>query len=68
MPSFAVFFADQIAFGMQLVDASDAIEAEVLVMDQNPGASVHAVEGALVTEENRHLLLANWIRGSGALD
>jgi hypothetical protein len=26
---------------------------------------VHAVDGALVTEENRHRMLAAWVRGLG---
>jgi hypothetical protein len=31
-----------------------------MVLDQHPDAQVHAVDGALVTEENRHRMLAAW--------
>jgi len=47
---------------MSRVEASDAAAAEALVIDQHPGGRVHAVDGALVTEENRVRLLAAWMR------
>jgi len=45
------------------VEAADAAAAEALVLDQHPGGRVHAVDGALVSEENRVRLLAAWVRG-----
>ena len=65
MTSYAVFFVDAAAIGLQRVEPSDAAAAEGMVLDQHPDAQVHAVDGALVTEENRHRLLAAWVRGRG---
>lgn len=62
---FAVFFIDPAAIGLQRVEAADAAAAEGMVLDQHPDAQVHAVDGAMVTEENRHRLLAAWVRGRG---
>jgi len=62
MLPFAVFFADEAAVGITRVEASDAAGAEALVLEQHPGGRVHAVDGALVTEENRVRLLAAWMR------
>ena len=62
MASYAVFFMDLAAIGIQRVEAADAAAAEGMVLDQNPDAEVHAVDGALVTEENRHRMLAAWVR------
>ncbi len=59
---FAVFFIDPAVIGLQRVEAADAAAAEGMVLDQHPDAQVHAVDGALVTEENRHRLLAAWVR------
>jgi len=63
MLSFAVFFADEAAACVTRVDAPDAATAEALVMEEHPGAKVHAVDGATVTEENRVRLLAAWLEG-----
>ena len=65
MPSYAVFFIDPAAIGLQRVEAANAAAAEQVVLDQHPDAEVHAIDGALVKEENRHLLLAKWMRGDG---
>jgi hypothetical protein len=62
MPKFVVFFADDAAVGVTRVEASDAAAAEAMVLNQHPDAQVHAVDGALVTEENRHRMLAAWVR------
>jgi hypothetical protein len=53
------------AFYLQRVEASDAAAVEKMVLDQHPDAQVQAVDGALVTEENRHRMLAAWVRGRG---
>ena len=60
MPQFAVFFMDLAAIGLQRIEAADAAAAEGIVLDQHPDAQVHAVDGALVTEENHHRMLAAW--------
>ncbi|MBM3350109.1 MAG: hypothetical protein FJY58_10520 [Betaproteobacteria bacterium] len=62
MPPFAVFFADEAAVGVTRVEAPDAATAEAMVMEDHPGARVHAVDGATVTEENRVRLLGAWLR------
>lgn len=43
----------------------DAAAAEALVLEQHPGGRVHAVDGALVSEENRVRMLAAWLKGLG---
>ena len=65
MPPFAVFFADEAAVGVTRVDAPDAATAEAMVMEEHPGAKVHAVDGATVTEENRVRMLGAWLRQQG---
>jgi hypothetical protein len=65
MTSYAVFFCDPAAIGLQWVEAADAAAAAEMVLDQHPDAQVHALDGALVTEENRHRLLVAWVRGRG---
>ena len=62
MTSCAVYFMDAAAIGLQRLNAPDAAAAEAMVLDQHPDAHVHAVDGALVTEENRHRMLAAWVR------
>jgi len=62
MLSFAVFFADEAAVDVTRVDAPDAATAESMVMEEHPGAKVHAVDGATVTEKNRVRMLAAWMR------
>jgi len=62
MLPYAVFFADEAAVGVTRVDAPDAATAESLVMEEHPGATVHAVDGATVTEENRVRMLGAWLR------
>jgi len=65
MPPFAVFFADEAAVEVTRVDAPDAETAEAMVMEDHPGAKVHVVDGATVTEENRVRLLGAWLRQQG---
>jgi len=65
MLSFAVFLADEAVVGVTRVYAPDAATAETMVMEEHPGAKVHAVDGATVTEENRVRMLAAWLRKQG---
>ncbi|WP_398335994.1 hypothetical protein [Vulcanococcus sp.] len=62
MTSYAVFFIDPAAIGMQRGEAADAAAAEEMVLDQHPDAQVHAVDGALVHERNSQQLVAAWLR------
>ena len=65
MLPFAVFFADVAAVGVTRGDAPDAARAQAMVMEEHPGAKVHAVDGAAVTEENRIRMLGAWLRQQG---
>lgn len=65
MLSFAVFFSDEAAVGVTRVEAADAAAAEALVLVEHPGGKAHAVDGALVTEENRVRMLGAWLRKQG---
>ena len=65
MPSFAVFFADDAAIGLERIEAADAAAAEAMAHELHPDAQVHAVDGALVSEANRVRLLGDWVRGMG---
>ena len=62
MLSFAVFFADEAAVGLTRVDAPEQAKAEGMVMEEHPGAKLHAVHGATVPEENRVRLLSVGLR------
>ena len=65
VPQFAVFFADDAAIGLERIEATDAAAAEAMALELHPDAQVHAVDGALVTAENRVRLLGEWVRGLG---
>ncbi len=65
VPQFLVFFTDEIAHGMQPVEAPDAAAAEAVILDLNPDARVGAVLDDGVDAAGRHRLLAEWIRGAG---
>jgi len=56
---------DEAAVGITRVEAADAAAAEALVLEDHPGGRVHAVDGALVTEENRVRMLGAWLRKQG---
>ena len=65
MTKFAVFFADDAAIGLTRVEAGDAEAAESLVLRDHPDGTVKAVGDEQVTAENRHRMLAAWVRGRG---
>ncbi|MBM3350104.1 MAG: hypothetical protein FJY58_10495 [Betaproteobacteria bacterium] len=65
MPPLVVLLADEAAVGMTRIEAAEAASAEALVMGQHPCAVVHAMDGALVTEENRVRMLGAWLRQQG---
>ncbi len=64
--SMAVVFAGlavvMAAIGLQRLDAPDAAAAEAMVLDQQPDAQMHTVDGAHVTEESRHRMLEALVR------
>jgi hypothetical protein len=62
MPSYLVFFTDEIAHGMQPVEASDAAAAEAMVRDLNPDARVGSVLDVGLNGAERHRLLAEWVQ------
>ena len=62
-PNFAVFFADDVAIGLELIKAADAAAAEVIALELHHDAQVHAVDGALVNAENQVRLLRYWLKG-----
>ena len=63
MASYAVFFSDPAAIGLERIEATDAAAAEAMARELHPDAQVHAVDGALVTAENRVRLLGEWVKG-----
>lgn len=65
MKPFAVFFSYEAAVGITRMEAADAAGAEALVLEDHPGGRVHAVDGALVTEENRVRMLGAWLCQQG---
>ena len=65
MTKFVVFFADDAAVGVTRVEAGDAAAPEALVLRDHPDGSVQAVGNEQVSAENRHRMLAAWVRGWG---
>ncbi len=61
VPQFLVFFTDEIAHGMQPVEAPDAAAAEAVILDLNPDARVGAVLDDGFDADGRHRLLTAWI-------
>ena len=65
MPRFAVFFYDGAGFGIELVQALDAPHAQDIVRAQHPSGRLSAVPAELLDGQDRHKLLAAWLRGEG---
>ena len=61
MASFAVFFADDNAIGIERIQAADAAAAEAIARELHPDARFQAVDGELVSEANRVRLLGVWV-------
>jgi len=55
-------FQDDLAVGVTRVEAPSAAAAEALVLEQHEGGSVKALGDQQVTIENRHRVLAKWMR------
>lgn len=65
MPQFAVFFADGVGFGIKMVQALDAAHAQDIARAQHPTGQLSAVPAELLHGQDRHQLLAAWLRGEG---
>ena len=65
MPQFAVFFSDDAGFGIEMVQALDAAHAEDIVRAPHPTGRLSAVPSELLEGQDRHKLLAAWVRGEG---
>ena len=48
MPNFAVFFADDVSSGLELIVATDAAAAEVIALELHTDARLKSMDGALV--------------------
>ena len=65
MPQFAVFFSDDAGFGIEMVQALDAAHAQDITRAQHPTGRLSAVPAELLEGQDRHKLLAAWLRGEG---
>ena len=65
MPQFAVFFSDGAGFGIEMVQALDAAHAQDITRAQHPTGRLSAVPAELLDGQDRHKLLAAWLRGEG---
>jgi hypothetical protein len=65
MPQFALFFSDGAGFGIEMVQALVAAQAQDIARAQHPTGRLSAVLAELLNEQERHKLLATWIRGKG---
>ncbi len=64
MPQFAVMFADGACFGIEMVQALDAAHAQDIARAQHHTGRLSAVP-AEPRGQDRHKLLAEWLRGEG---
>ena len=62
-PKFAVFFADDAGFGIEMLQALDAAHSQDITGAQNPTRRLSAVPAELLDGQDRHKLLAAWLRG-----
>ena len=65
MPQFAVFFSDDANFGIEMVQAMDAAHAQDIARAKHPTGRLSAVPAERLDGQNRHKLLAAWLRGDG---
>ena len=63
MPRFAVFFSDGAGFGIEMVQAMDAADAEEITRAQHPSGRLSAVPAELLNGQGRHKLLGAWLNG-----
>jgi hypothetical protein len=65
MPQFAVSFADGAGSDIEVVQALDAAHAQDIARAQHPSGRLSAVAAELLDSQERHNLLAAWLRGDG---
>lgn len=65
MSHFAVFFADDAGFGIEMVQALDAAHAQDIARAQHPSGRLSAVPAEVLDGQGRHKLLRAWLRGEG---
>jgi len=63
-PQFAMFFADGAGFGIEMVQALDAAHAQDIALAPYP-KGLSAVPAELLDSQDRHKLLAAWLKGEG---
>jgi len=61
MSQFAVFFADEAGFGIDMVQALDADHAQDIARAQHPTGRLSAVPAELLEGQDRHKLLRAWM-------
>ena len=67
VPQFAVFFADDGGFGIEMVQALDAAHAQDIARAQHPTGRLSAVPAELLEGQDSHELLRAWLRGEGQI-
>ena len=65
MSLFAVFFADGAGFGIEMVQALEAANAQDITRAQLPKGRVSALPAELLDGQDRHKLLRAWLRVEG---
>lgn len=65
MPQLALFFADGVGFGVEIVQQPDAGHAQDIGRVQHPAGRLSAVPAELLDGQDRRKLLAEWLRGEG---
>ena len=65
MPKLAVLFSDGAGFGIEMVQGLDLAHAEDIARSQHPTGRLSAVPAELLDGQDRHKLLAAWLRGEG---
>ena len=63
MPKFAVFFSDGAGFGIAMVQALDTAHTQDITRAQHPTRRLSAVPAQLLDGQDRHKLLAAWLKG-----
>ena len=65
IPQFAVFFAERAGFGIEMVQALDAVRAQDIARAQHPTGGLSAVPAELLEGQDCHKLLMAWIMAEG---
>jgi len=60
-----MFFADGAGFGIEMVQALDAAHAQDIARAQHPTGRLSAVPAELLDSQDRHKVLAAWLKGEG---